>query len=252
MRCPLDRPQLRALLRAQGLDRVAEPLLAFARDSIALERTPSLDSAVPIGATKLGGAPDLPVGVDWPTHAGVPYAFLCQVACAEAAPLDPTGLLPQSGMLCFFVLLTEENYWDFPLVLYHDSMALQRAPLPTWPPGATSTADTFFAELVFPTCAVTLVRDVTLADGAAARVQAVGMTEAESTRYWELSVQSGPAGLSIRRWAALPTEPGIISSATPWRCRASAACPAGRTTGRCCCNSHRITMPVSAGETLVS
>lgn len=62
----------------------------------------AVDSAVPIGGTKLGGTPDLPAGSPWPWHEGRPMAFVGQVNLADVAPLVEPGLLPSAGVLSFF------------------------------------------------------------------------------------------------------------------------------------------------------
>jgi len=87
------------------------------------------DSAIHLGASKLGGLPDLPPGMDWP-QVEVPKTtraeqeklrryfqsaalldslgderalpFLCQVSLAELAPWDLQRALPGKGLLLFF------------------------------------------------------------------------------------------------------------------------------------------------------
>lgn len=64
-----------------------------------------------LGATRVGGRPDLPRGVDWPRFAeGKPLAFLGQVNLAEVAKAAPSFGLPKHGLLSFFsVLGWQEN-----------------------------------------------------------------------------------------------------------------------------------------------
>jgi len=65
----------------------------------------------PIGASKIGGQPDLPAGFEWPYFEGTAYdgvtanrplSFLAQINCAEASKYDNDSMLPSSGMLYFF------------------------------------------------------------------------------------------------------------------------------------------------------
>ena len=63
---------------------------------------PGLDDELPIGATKLGGRPDLPLGAVWPAYESRPLQFMAQVRMADVAPHDPTSLLPVDGVLSFF------------------------------------------------------------------------------------------------------------------------------------------------------
>jgi Domain of unknown function (DUF1963)/Regulator of chromosome condensation (RCC1) repeat len=55
-----------------------------------------------LGSTKLGGRPDLRQRSRWPSRGGRPLAFVAQIDLAQLAPLDPSGLLPPSGLLSFF------------------------------------------------------------------------------------------------------------------------------------------------------
>ena len=55
-----------------------------------------------VGATKLGGRPDLQRSMAWPVYDGRPLSFVAQVDLAEVAALDSTNLLPKAGLLSFF------------------------------------------------------------------------------------------------------------------------------------------------------
>lgn len=64
-----------------------------------------------IGATRLGGCPDVPADFQWPWFSGkessgerysVPLTFLGQFHCADLVPLDLEHLLPTHGVLSFF------------------------------------------------------------------------------------------------------------------------------------------------------
>jgi hypothetical protein len=57
---------------------------------------------LPLGASRLGGLPDLAPGTSWPEMDGVPMEFLAQLRLDELAPLDPLGRLPRAGSLVFF------------------------------------------------------------------------------------------------------------------------------------------------------
>lgn len=60
------------------------------------------DAHIPLGASKLGGRPDLAAGVSWPRLRGTPHALVCQLNLADLSPLDPHRLLPEDGLLSFF------------------------------------------------------------------------------------------------------------------------------------------------------
>lgn len=78
-------------------------LLAFLRPAIGLVITKEAKLAV--GASKVGGRPDLATGTAWPTYKGerdryLPHLF--QLNLADVAPFDVEGLLPKHGVLSFF------------------------------------------------------------------------------------------------------------------------------------------------------
>ncbi|WAS94919.1 YwqG family protein [Nannocystis punicea] len=56
----------------------------------------------PVGISKIGGLPDLPPGVAWPTIEEHPLSFLAQVRLADLRGLAGAEDLPDSGLLLFF------------------------------------------------------------------------------------------------------------------------------------------------------
>lgn len=60
------------------------------------------DARLDLGATKLGGRPDLRARSRWPARDGRPLSFVAQIDLAELAPLDRSGLLPRAGLASFF------------------------------------------------------------------------------------------------------------------------------------------------------
>jgi len=115
----LTEEELRALregLASAGLrDHVAEAIAGYAVPS--LEFSAATSTTVPMGATKIGGRPDLPKETPWPRRSdrireramepvlgAIPLAFLAQVDLAEAAQALPAdeNPLPASGVLSFF------------------------------------------------------------------------------------------------------------------------------------------------------
>ncbi len=57
-----------------------------------------------IGATKLGGCPDLPAQINWPKNSadGQYFSFLGQINLSEIKVFDELKLLPSHGILYFF------------------------------------------------------------------------------------------------------------------------------------------------------
>lgn len=58
--------KLRATIRASGLSRIADPVVAAAQPTILIELQTRDGAEIPIGASKIGGSPDLPVSYVWP------------------------------------------------------------------------------------------------------------------------------------------------------------------------------------------
>lgn len=133
--------ELRRKLVAGGLGRVADALVALAQPAIKIHLEPADEARTPVGASKVGGLPDLPAGAEWPRW-HEPMAFLAQFNLAEVAPFDVEGVLPDRGLLSFFFetdgeplysagwglpegapprdLSAAESMWGW-RVLYHDA-----------------------------------------------------------------------------------------------------------------------------------
>ena len=103
----------------------AAELALTARNSIRL-RSFVPDEGLPLGASKIGGHPDVPAGFAWPTRridmpqpslefmdahpdldrpppgGVVALEFIAQINLADAAAFDADGILPRDGLLLFF------------------------------------------------------------------------------------------------------------------------------------------------------
>ena len=74
-----------AELAKAGLGRLGHDVEGLISDSIRLRtRSAALDS-LPIGASRIGGLPDLPPGVAWPEGKGKAFSFLAQVNLLEVS-----------------------------------------------------------------------------------------------------------------------------------------------------------------------
>ena len=96
------RAEAESLIRQHAPARLQNPLIALLRPAIALHATRADDAQIPLGASKFGGAPDVPDGFEWPMWNGEPLGFLAQINLEEVAPFDVEGVLPKSGVLSFF------------------------------------------------------------------------------------------------------------------------------------------------------
>jgi uncharacterized protein (TIGR02996 family) len=105
-----------------GSPELKVPLLRLARPALRMKQGPAGGRKIPVGASKVGGLPDLPPGFPWPPggdcHAiynddtgGTDRlaGFLAQVNFAEVAHTQAARDLPESGVLSFFCFQDIEN-----------------------------------------------------------------------------------------------------------------------------------------------
>ncbi|MGL5858507.1 MAG: YwqG family protein [Angustibacter sp.] len=85
-----------------GLDEYADRIVAAALPSARLVSQSAPAGDLPVGVSRLGGAPDLVDGTDWPVGADGPLSFIAQVDLAAVAACLPDGALPSTGLLSFF------------------------------------------------------------------------------------------------------------------------------------------------------
>lgn len=97
-----DIATLREQIHAFQLDRLEEKIVSLAQPSIRMTRTPIRDDSLPMGASKLGGHPDLPPNFQWQYYGAKPLTFIGQFKLSELTPHDTLGVLPPHGMLYFF------------------------------------------------------------------------------------------------------------------------------------------------------
>ncbi|MEP6987533.1 MAG: YwqG family protein [Chloroflexota bacterium] len=151
---------VRAAIQAAGLTRIQPHLEALMTNSIRVTSTASSEKALPVGSSKIGGAPDLPEAVIWPLMADVPLSFVAQFDLSAVAPLDVNKLLPASGLLSFFFDANQQVYGSDPSdkagwkVIYSagDKSTLKRRTFP----------DKLPKEAQFTPCSVTFSAEVTL------------------------------------------------------------------------------------------
>jgi uncharacterized protein DUF1963 len=130
--------RVREMIRASDIPaEVATALQDSLRYSIRLHTALASDEDLALGATKIGGLPDLPPDTLWPEWRGAPLNFLAQIHLADVATYDPEGELPHEGVLSFFFDYTNwakpgrEAEGSLATVLYvPEGALLQRQPWP--------------------------------------------------------------------------------------------------------------------------
>lgn len=104
--------KLKQEMQEHGLSGLFEALSPYAKNAVYMDLQ---EEHCALGASKMGGEPDLPVGSEWPrTGGGVALSFIAQINFAEVHPYDLDGKLPESGMLWLFYDCSDEGMpWGF-------------------------------------------------------------------------------------------------------------------------------------------
>jgi uncharacterized protein YwqG len=91
---------------AQALHKSSLPykdeLAKLVRPAVLLHSTPTSQENLPVGTSRLGGIPDLPPEIAWPTWQGKPQSFIAQINLSELPDFSDRNLLPKKGFLFFF------------------------------------------------------------------------------------------------------------------------------------------------------
>ncbi len=106
----MDIAGVRAAFEAAGLAWVLKDIDFLAKDSIRLHTKLAGEYDLSIGASRIGGVPDVPSDFKWPERNGAPQSFIAQLAMEEVHPYDTHGALPERGMLLFFYDAKQETY----------------------------------------------------------------------------------------------------------------------------------------------
>jgi uncharacterized protein YwqG len=179
----MDKKGIEAAFDAAGLTRLKKDIDALVRSSIRLTTTAVDESKLKVGASKIGGLPDLPTGVAWPRWHDAPQSFIAQIALADAHAYDADNVLPPSGMLWFFYDAQQETYGADPAdrggwsVLFNDQFTgLQRQSAPARLP----------AESQFKACSISFSSEFTLSAHPEIDIAHFDWTDAEQKQYEQL------------------------------------------------------------------
>ncbi|TYS67675.1 DUF1963 domain-containing protein [Sutcliffiella horikoshii] len=100
------------LLSEHDLAHHKSAIMASFKSAIKLNKTNKDETDIPVGSSKIGGSPDLPVGWEFPRYEDDYLTFMLQVNLSEAKPYDKDNLLPESGIMYLFYEALEQP-WGF-------------------------------------------------------------------------------------------------------------------------------------------
>lgn len=127
----MDIDRLTQKLEECGLGKYSPYLTAEARPAIRFELEKINEDDIAIGASKMGGRPDLPASLEWPSETERipnendnryqterankscgPLSFIAQIDLTEVSCLDEDEFLPKQGFLYFFYT-PDQDVWGF-------------------------------------------------------------------------------------------------------------------------------------------
>jgi len=176
----MQKPMLLPALPA-GLARIQKDIERLAQVAIRLTSRVAADAQLPIGASKLGGTPDLPPGGAWPVWKNASMSFVAQVQLSDVRPFDSEHRLPATGLLQFFYDAQQQTYgadpadrggWQVCLIAGAQPQ-LQRATAPADLPAISR----------FTECALTCSRTTTLPQRPEVLLPKLDWTSAERQLY---------------------------------------------------------------------
>jgi uncharacterized protein YwqG len=176
-------PQLLELLANNpSLKRVAPAIAREALPCVRLFTNRVSDSAIKIGASKLGGLPDLPDASEWPCRNGAPLSFIAQINVTALPKFDGLEELPPNTLLSFFYDTRnlifgwdpdEKSCWRVVASSVSSAAPLKRRRRPK------GLAD----EGVFTPCALFTKLEESLPDPYSRIIELLKLTEAEQDAY---------------------------------------------------------------------
>ena len=179
----MELPEYSQRIDGAGLEAHRDALVRAALPSVRLVATGSADAA-PVGTSRLGGLPDLPLTTEWPTKNGKPLSFIAQVNLDDVHPFDDEALLPDSGVLSFFYDAISQSAWGFSPADRGSSAVIYS------PPGATlirrDAPESLDDAATFEPVRLTPKREMTFVPWESFTAEAVGMSRAETFQYAEI------------------------------------------------------------------
>lgn len=153
------RKQIIQLIDESPLQRISEELKPLLKPGIRVRTQKADENKIEPGASRMGGKPHFPDGLEWPRFNGTPLAFIAQFNLEEAASFDVDGELPHSGMLYIFYEASEqppgapEDRGAWRVIYYNGDMNILKM---TAPPEDIPSDSRFRAKLIEMTSEIQL------------------------------------------------------------------------------------------------
>ena len=173
--------EIRAAVVDAELSARADDILSAALPAIQLHLTPTA-RALPEGASRFGGAPDLPSGQSWPSTEGGPLAFVGQIDLASVREFAASRVLPQTGLLSFFFDAAQEHWGFDPKDAGHSVVLYSRS----GPYRSAEPPSDLIKEGTFVQCSITYHEGLTLPPPDSTAFTALGLSSDERERYFNL------------------------------------------------------------------
>lgn len=181
-----------SLASSDALGAHAVAIAESASECIVVRSVPvKTESEVPIGASKIGGNPDLPLNLNWPFGHDVPLTFIAQIALHDMPRLDASSPLPSSGWLSFFYDADEQPWGYDPkhagswkVIYMPRAEALQRREFP----------DDYSLENELTPCSLSMTKGLSLASLDRANSLGLDLDEEQMDSYEEVAAQLRPDG----------------------------------------------------------
>lgn len=133
----MDNSILKKLVSKHGIKSAADEIYALSKESIRLVGSPPDPKIQGLGASRLGGQPDLPADFVWPTRQDKPMSFVAQIRLEDLTGFPPARDLPAAGLLSFFYDSAQETFGGSPedrggwqVAFFERSMQLNPAAFP--------------------------------------------------------------------------------------------------------------------------
>jgi uncharacterized protein YwqG len=177
----MDKSGVQEALTKAGLSGLIKDIDLISKPSIRLYTTAIDEFLLSVGASKIGGLPDLPPGTTWPQLKGKPQSFIAQIRMDD---VHPNGGLPKSGLLWFFYDAQQQTFGANPAdrggwqVIFKDGDlgGLQRTPTPAQLPAASQ----------FKACTITFASEMTLTQQPKLEIPNLDWSDAEQKQYEQL------------------------------------------------------------------